>query len=213
MRKEVYVSPETIYQPCTNLSLIVNVCRSTVLQGHCSRIKCNCRLAFIPSRGWKHDWRHFSGCHNQKVRIRMTKSVVTIVSANLWHPSTGRYKSLVLFATLIASVAYLLLILRWHGHTNWLESMYILPGGMGTGIAQSAVFIGLQAAIDPAHNAVAITSLYLSTSVGMVAGVVGVSAVLQGMLRNRLESRLDDMGFSEVKKWKVSSILRHMGCC
>ena len=43
-------------------------------------------------------------------------------------PRTGRYKGLIIFGTLASASSYLLLMLRWHGHTNWLESMYIIPG-------------------------------------------------------------------------------------
>jgi MFS family permease len=41
---------------------------------------------------------------------------------------SGRYKVLCTFATICSSTCYLLLMLRWHGHTNWLESLYIVPG-------------------------------------------------------------------------------------
>ncbi|KAF2021707.1 MFS general substrate transporter, partial [Aaosphaeria arxii CBS 175.79] len=116
---------------------------------------------------------------------------------------SGRYKSLVLFATLAAASAYLLLILRWHGNTNWLESLYIFPGGFGTGIAQSALFISLQAAIDPSHMAVAAASLYLAFSVGAIGGMAGVSAVLQSKLRSGLDKRLDDLGFDALKRERI----------
>ncbi|KAF2008123.1 MFS general substrate transporter [Amniculicola lignicola CBS 123094] len=116
---------------------------------------------------------------------------------------TGRYKSLILFATLVASGAYTLLILRWHGHTNWLESFYIFPGGFGTGVAQSAIFISIQAAIDPQHMAVATASLYLAGSVGMISGMAGVSAVLQGALRAALDRRIGEFGFGEGKTLKI----------
>ncbi|ORY11738.1 major facilitator superfamily domain-containing protein, partial [Clohesyomyces aquaticus] len=116
---------------------------------------------------------------------------------------TGRYKLLILSATLIASLGYLLLILRWHGHTNWLESMYIVPGGFGTGVAQSAIFISIQAAVDPSLTAVATAALFLSTSVGMVAGMAGVSAVMQEMLSRGLDRRLDSLGFSGARKLKI----------
>lgn len=71
------------------------------------------------------------------------------------------------------------------------------------GIAQSAHFIGLQAAIDPAHMAIAASCLYLASSVGMVAGMAGSSAVLQEMLRRGLDHRLDDLGYPAQKKWKI----------
>ncbi|KAF2119489.1 major facilitator superfamily transporter [Lophiotrema nucula] len=116
---------------------------------------------------------------------------------------TGRYKSQILLATLFAAFAYLLLILRWHGHTNWLESLYIIPGGFGTGVAQSAVFIALQAGIDPKHTAVAAAALYLSSSVGMVTGMAGVSATLQEMLRRGLVRRIGNFDLSDDKKMKI----------
>lgn len=116
---------------------------------------------------------------------------------------TGRYKALIILATTCSSSAYLLLILRWHGHTNWAESLYIIPGGFGTGIVQSALFISMQAAIDPAHAAVAASSLYLASSVGMVAGMAGVSAVLQEGLRYGLVKRLSGIGFEDGKILRI----------
>jgi MFS family permease len=116
---------------------------------------------------------------------------------------TGRYKALAQIATLAASSAYLLLILRWHGHTNWLESLYIFPGGFGTGIAQSALFISLQAAVDPSHMAVAASSMYLASSVGFVIGMAANAAVLQEMLSRGLDRRLIALGLSDVKRWKI----------
>lgn len=121
---------------------------------------------------------------------------------------TGRYKLLVLLATIAASIGYLLLILRWHGNTNWLESLYIVPGGFGTGVAQSAIFISIQAAVDPSLAAVATAALFLSTSVGMVAGMAGVSAAMQAMLRRGLDNRLDSLGFSGVRKAEVFKSFR-----
>lgn len=51
-----------------------------------------------------------------------------MVYADLYFLSTGRYKWLVYLATLMSASAYALLILRWHGNTNWWESLYIFPG-------------------------------------------------------------------------------------
>ncbi|PSN72115.1 MFS general substrate transporter [Corynespora cassiicola Philippines] len=116
---------------------------------------------------------------------------------------TGRYKVLTVAATLIASSGYVLLIVRWHGNTNWLESLYITPGGFGMGVAQSALFISIQAAIDPSHTAVAASTLYLASSVGMIGGMAGVNAVLQGSLRVALDRGLAGLGISDSKKWKV----------
>ncbi|KAJ4343929.1 hypothetical protein N0V95_006531 [Ascochyta clinopodiicola] len=116
---------------------------------------------------------------------------------------TGRYKALTLGATGVASLAYLLLILRWHGNTNWLESLYIFPGGFGTGIASSTLFISIQAALDPSFTAIAASTLYLASSIGMLGGMAGVSAVLQQSLRANLDERFTHMGFSDHKRLKV----------
>jgi len=116
---------------------------------------------------------------------------------------TGRYKALTLGATGVASLAYLLLILRWHGNTNWLESLYIFPGGFGSGIANSTLFISIQAALDPQYTATAASTLYLASSIGMLGGMAGVSAVLRQSLRVNLDARLSEMGFGDAKKVKV----------
>ena len=71
------------------------------------------------------------------------------------------------------------------------------------GVAQSALFISIQAAIDPSHTAVAASTLYLASSVGMIGGMAGVNAVLQGSLRVALDRGLAGLGMSDSKKWKV----------
>jgi hypothetical protein len=42
--------------------------------------------------------------------------------------STGKYKWLIYISMLSAALCYTLLLARWHGETNWLESFYIFPG-------------------------------------------------------------------------------------
>jgi MFS family permease len=116
---------------------------------------------------------------------------------------TGRYKSLSLVATLTASIGYLLLILRWHGNTNWLESLYIFPCGFAMGTLQSALFISVQAGIDPVFAAIAASMLYLAQPTGNVAGLAVASAVLQGNLQQGLSQRLGKLGFAEKTKKKI----------
>jgi MFS family permease len=120
---------------------------------------------------------------------------------------TGRYKALTFAATGFASLGYLLLILRWHGETNWFESLYIFPGGFGSGIAGSTLFISIQAALDPSHAAIAASILYFASSVGVLAGMAGVSAVLQQSLRANLNQRLTHVGFSGQSKFIVRAFL------
>jgi MFS family permease len=107
---------------------------------------------------------------------------------------TGRYKLLVVVATLVASTGFALLVVRWHGSTNWLESLYIFPCGFAMGTLQSALFISVQAGIDPSFSAISASLLYLAQPTGNVAGLAVASAVLQGTLKQGLSQRLAEMG-------------------
>ncbi|KAK4246514.1 major facilitator superfamily domain-containing protein [Corynascus novoguineensis] len=112
---------------------------------------------------------------------------------------SGRYKSLIILAVTLSSLSYLLLMLRWHGNTDFWESLYIFPSGFGTGTAQSAVFVSLQAVIatqDPSHLAPAISFMYLTTTVAITLGVPLSNAVLQAALRRSLAGRLLGLGFA-----------------
>ncbi|OBT43074.1 hypothetical protein VE00_05542 [Pseudogymnoascus sp. WSF 3629] len=106
---------------------------------------------------------------------------------------TGRYKALLTTASACASISYLLLILRWHGHTNWLESLYVVPGGFGSGMLNSAAFVALTATIDRDQVAMAASTFFLSANAGMAVGMASASAVIQSGLRSGLEARLGDI--------------------
>ncbi|KAH6706681.1 hypothetical protein VD0002_g8904 [Verticillium dahliae] len=125
------------------------------------------------------------------------------ILAGLLIRRTGRYKRLTVLATLCSSAAYVLLVLRWHGHTNLWESLYIVPGGFGQGVAISAVFVSVQAAVDPRHKAAAIAGLYLCTTVGMIVGLATVSAVVMGTMKAALDARLAALGLTDAARRHV----------
>ncbi|KZF19629.1 major facilitator superfamily transporter [Xylona heveae TC161] len=125
-------------------------------------------------------------------------NAVGALCAGFFIKRTGRYKALTVTATLLASFGYLLLILRWHGHTNILESLYIFPCGFGTGVAMSSVFVGLGAGVDTKFMAIAAAGVYLSNSIGTVTGLSIVNAVLQSCLKPRLQKGLD--GYADKDK-------------
>ncbi|PNP79470.1 hypothetical protein FNYG_07086 [Fusarium nygamai] len=107
---------------------------------------------------------------------------------------TGRYKALIIFSAISSITSYALMLLRWHGQTNWLESLYVFPGGLGMGIAQSAAFIALQASIDPKDKAAASSGIFLAVTLGSVVGMAGTSAAIQGLLRHDIQQNLNDLG-------------------
>ncbi|KAF4945099.1 hypothetical protein FSARC_14521 [Fusarium sarcochroum] len=110
---------------------------------------------------------------------------------------TGRYKALIVFAAVSSITSYALMLLRWHGQTNWLESLYVFPGGLGMGIAQSAAFIALQASIDPKDKAAAASGIFLSVTLGAVVGMASTSATIQGFLRHDVQQNLTQLGMSQ----------------
>lgn len=54
----------------------------------------------------------------------------------------------------------------------------------------SAIFIAVQASVDKAHMAPAVSLVYLAQGLGAVLGLAASSAVYQAGLRSTLESRL-----------------------
>ncbi|PVH69662.1 MFS general substrate transporter [Cadophora sp. DSE1049] len=120
---------------------------------------------------------------------------------------TGRYKLISILGAISASLSYTLMLVRWHGHTSFLESLYILPGGFGNGIALGVTFIALTAGVDPSQMAIAGSGLYLSSNIGMVGGLSIAAAVLQGTLRKQLRISLEGMeGRDEIITKALSDI-------
>ena len=108
---------------------------------------------------------------------------------------TASYKALTIAGTMTSSAAYLLLIFFWHGGTSIWESLYIGPGGLGTGIVLATTFISLTAGVDESEMAIASTGLFLSANVGSLIGTSLASNVLRMSLRKGLDKRL--RGFAD----------------
>ncbi|KAH6720696.1 major facilitator superfamily domain-containing protein [Leptodontidium sp. MPI-SDFR-AT-0119] len=122
---------------------------------------------------------------------------------------TGHYKALSLLAALSSSLSYILLILHWtpNREITWLESLEIVPGGFGTGIAFSATFIGLGASVKRVEMATATAGLYLCSGLGMVLGVAGASAVQVGTVRSLLAKVLEGVpGSREIIEEVISNV-------
>lgn len=111
---------------------------------------------------------------------------------------TGRYKPLAVSAGLIASITYTLLLFRWNGDTNVWESLYIIPGGFGTGIAQACVFVSMTALLEPKDIAMATGGLFLFSNFGITGGITASSAALESEFRRQLERRLTVPGAEEI---------------
>jgi hypothetical protein len=96
-----------------------------------------------------------------------------------------------IFGALSSALCYFLLTLFWEGHTSFWQSLYIIPGGLGNGVTYSTTFIVLTADLDPSQIAIASSGLYLSSNIGMVAGLSIANAILQNTLKIDLERGLE----------------------
>ncbi|KAH7396957.1 putative major facilitator superfamily transporter [Phaeosphaeria sp. MPI-PUGE-AT-0046c] len=98
-------------------------------------------------------------------------------------------------ATTCSALSFTLLLVFWRGDTTVFESFLIMPAGFATGVAHSAVFVGLTSAVQPEEVAIVGSGLYLSGNIGGVTGVSGAAAAfqiaLQMGLKNKLEGRSD----------------------
>ena len=102
-----------------------------------------------------------------------------------------------LFGLAFACLGYLLIILRWHGNTNWAESLYIFPGGFGAGVATSTTFIAITAGVAPSDIAVAGAGSYQAMGIGAALGSSITMSVLQAALRPMLGRALSKVGASD----------------
>lgn len=85
--------------------------------------------SIAPGRYWKCNRRHRGRIHYSKVRpISRPHKILDLVMFTHSSSSTGKYKWLMFLAALLSASSYTLLILRWHGSTGWLETLYIFPG-------------------------------------------------------------------------------------
>ena len=128
---------------------------------------------------------------------------------------TGRYKLLTLGGLAFAVAGYGVIALRWHGKTNWLETLYIIPGGFGMGVAMSTTFIALTAGVAPADLAVAGTGLYQFQGIGAAMGSCITMSILQAALRPMLVQALKPIGASDEVSRNLScsnrTLMKFMG--
>ncbi|KAJ5086248.1 hypothetical protein NUU61_007555 [Penicillium alfredii] len=111
---------------------------------------------------------------------------------------TGHYKILLVLAGLIASITYSLQYLRWNGQTGLWGSLYILPGGMGTGIASASAFVAMTTLLQPEEVAMATSGFMLLLSFAMTAGVTTENSVLGFFFQQKLHQNLNGPGSENV---------------
>lgn len=120
--------------------------------------------------------------------------------AGIFIRRTGHFKILLVAAGLVASTSYGLLYLRWDGHTGFWESLFILPGGLGTGIASASAFIAMTAMLPAEEVAMATAGYMLLNGFSMTAGVTSANSVLGMEFQKQLKKSLHGPGAETIIK-------------
>ena len=102
-------------------------------------------------------------------------------------------------AGLVASITYILQFVLWNVQTNWWESLYIVPGGAGTGIAGASAFVSMTALLDPEDIAMATGGYMLLFSFAMTAGVTTTNTFLGMEFKRQMQRNLHGAGADEVR--------------
>lgn len=129
------------------------------------------------------------------------------LTAGLAVKKYGRTKLLLITAAKSSMLCFSLLLHFWNGNAPVWQSLLIFPGGFATGVIYTVSFVIVAAGVDETEMAIAGSGLYLSGSVGAVAGLSGTSVLFQTTLRSNLYRALRKDGIKDFET--VSS---HSGC-
>lgn len=128
------------------------------------------------------------------VPVVVGNAVGTVLSGQLIGKSR-QYKTLTLAAIGVALAGWVLILVRWNGPLNLIESLYVLLPGFGMGTIQSSTFIHVAASLDRKDMSIAGTVWFLAQSFGYLIGASFATALINAMLRSYLGQGLE--GFAE----------------
>lgn len=132
--------------------------------------------------------------------------------AGIFIRRTGQFKILLVIGGLVAAISYLLLYLRWDGHSGFWESLFILPGGLGRGIASASSFIAMSAMLPVEEIAMATAGYMLIVGFSMTAGVTTSNSVLGMEFQRQLRLNLHGPGSEKVRTFLAKLIWSDVNC-
>ncbi|KAH6955770.1 hypothetical protein BKA56DRAFT_624930 [Ilyonectria sp. MPI-CAGE-AT-0026] len=115
-----------------------------------------------------------------------------LLSGKLMHIS-HRQKTILVSTGILGASSYLLIFAFWNGHTSFWESLYVIPGGFATGLAQSAAFVPMASCLENQDLAMATGWFFLVSSLGTVSSVMVTNVMLQSSFRRNLERVIEDL--------------------
>lgn len=115
---------------------------------------------------------------------------------------TGRYKPITFAATILGVICYTLVLIRWKGASGWVDTTYLMLGGLGMGTTQSTTFVHLVASLEAKDIAIAGTTWFLSQSAGSLVSINVFNMVHNIALDRMLETALD--GVEDKQKVRIA---------
>ncbi|OKL61422.1 hypothetical protein UA08_03147 [Talaromyces atroroseus] len=112
------------------------------------------------------------------------------VLAGLFIRKTGRYKPVLIIAGIFASISYVLQFFFWNGHTGFWESLYIIPGGVGTAFASAATFVTMTSFLGSGEVAMATSGYIVFYTFAITAGVTATNTVLTVTFKHHMQRGL-----------------------
>ncbi|KAF2759098.1 MFS general substrate transporter [Pseudovirgaria hyperparasitica] len=103
---------------------------------------------------------------------------------------TGKYKRLIFVSVVMSNISLFAIYIRWQGNTDWAETLYGFPVGLGFGVSLSAAFIGLTFRLEPSQIAIATSGFYLSVNLGSLFGVSISSLIIVSIVKKNLYASL-----------------------
>lgn len=110
-----------------------------------------------------------------------------------WIRRSGKYKAPTLVAAIISSFGHAALSILWTGPIGLLKSFFIFPGGLGTGISHSSIFVAIAAGTTVEEQAIATGGMYLCGSIGTLLGFTLGASVMRTVTEETAKRGLSSM--------------------
>ncbi|KAK2735920.1 hypothetical protein FQN57_001060 [Myotisia sp. PD_48] len=100
------------------------------------------------------------------------------------------YKLFAILGLLFSIIFYIAMAIRWQNKINLLESLYIVPIGLGFGLFNSSQFTALNLTVHEGYIGISTGLFYLCREFGFLFGTILSSTFIQTIFRSMLEKSL-----------------------
>lgn len=146
------------------------------------------------------------------LRQAVPNLAVTIfgVSSGYYMTWSGKLKGLILLGALVSLCGSICLSTIWHGTSEWLAILFLIPASVGIGLNTPATSLAVLVTSDLKEQAVMTVSLLLWRRLGTVMGVAISSLVMQNALFIYLQLYVTGSDKEEVCNMSILNSLKEL---